>query len=148
MTQITAEEKARADRERMKSDVELEEVIRRMDKVSNNFYGNAVQVGNHAYIEFCGLMGEYEKICRTTMQAGVDFTICNRHIGVPLIAHDYQIRYLAEKFECIFGPLFENKENRQIFFKAMGWEEGESKDKEKDDDNGMENTGNAISGSH
>lgn len=148
MTQLTTEEKARADRERMKSDTELEEVIRKMDRVSNAFCGQAVQVGNHAFIEFCGLMGEYEKICRTTMQAGVDFTICNRHIGVPLIAHDYQIRYLAEKFECIFGPLLESKVNRQIFFKAMGWEEGEPDNKEKDDDHRMANAGNTVPSPH
>lgn len=122
---------ARARRERMHSDEQLQEILVKMDKVSDIYYWNAIQVGNHAFIEFCGLMGEYQKICRTTMEAGVDFTICNRHAGVPLIAHDYQIKYLAEKFECIFGPLFENKKNRQIFFKAMGWEESEPQDKEK-----------------
>lgn len=83
---------------------QLEKMIVEMRKVSNAFYRNAVTIGNHAFIEFCGLMNEYINMCSATVAAGGDFTECNVHTGKSLTIRDYQGAYLAEKFECIFGP--------------------------------------------
>lgn len=113
---------SKADRERMYTDEELDSMLKEMKDCSSHFYARAVRIGNHPFIEFCGLINEYVSMCKTTAQANVDFTICNRHVGIPLLAHDYQIKYMAEKFECIFGPVLEDAKNREIFFKAMGWD--------------------------
>ena len=86
------------------SRAELEEMIREMEAISEHFYWNAVKVRNHAFIEFCGLMNEYIQMCRDTMLAGGDFTQCNVHSGRSLSVAEHQGAYLAEKFECIFGP--------------------------------------------
>jgi len=107
--------------ERIHNDEELAEMINKMKRVSDAFYRPAANSGNHAFIEFTGLMNEYIAVCQNTMAKGRDFTACNTHVGQPLIAEEYQIRYLAEKFDCIFGPMLSVEKNREIFFKAMGW---------------------------
>ena len=100
---------------------ELRTMIRGMTAVSHDFYPAAVRVGNHAFIEFCGLMNEYIKLCQQTVKEDGDFTMGNVHTGRPLVAHDFNIRYIAEKFECIFGPTLQDPKLRAIFMEAMGW---------------------------
>lgn len=99
---------------------EQEEMLRQMKEISSAFYGPATRVGNHAFIEFCGLMNEYIQICRNTMKHEIDFTTCNKHSGVALIPADHQVDYLVEKFDCIFGSMF-NKRFRDRFIQKMGW---------------------------
>ena len=83
---------------------EQKEAVRRMRTVSDAFYGPATQTGCHAFIEFCGLMNEFIKVCETTTKSGGDFMMTNTHNDQPLVMEDYQAMYLAEKLDCIFGP--------------------------------------------
>lgn len=95
---------------------ELLSMISAMRRLSDAFYGNAVRIGNHAFIEFAGLMNEYIKMCVDTVEAGGDFTQCNVHTGQSLSIRPHQAEYLAEKFECIFGPTFRsNPEIAKVF---------------------------------
>lgn len=78
------------------------ELIATLDKMvdaKDAFYEAAVGIGHHKFIEFAGFMGEYIKICRDTMDVGVDFTVAE----VP--AYGCRIEYIAEKFNCIFARL-------------------------------------------
>lgn len=80
-----------------------ERALRRMDEAVNRFYGAAVQIGNHPFIEFAGVMAAYVKSCQRAHQSGVDFTECNRHAGSELPMESFEIEYLVEKLDCIFG---------------------------------------------
>lgn len=82
---------------------DLVELCNNMQTISDAFYYNARRHQNHAFIEFAGLMNEYIKICRDSLESGIDFTECNIHSGKPLAIQPFQAAYLAEKFECIFG---------------------------------------------
>lgn len=108
---------------------ELDMMVVKMNLISDNFYPQATRVGNHAFIEFCGLMKKYADMCSRTAAAGHDFTQANVHTGQALVAEDHDIRYLAEKFECIFGPVLEDPTNREIFFEAMGWNNEKEKNR-------------------
>lgn len=89
-----------------------------MREASTLFYNKAVGVGNHAFIEFSGLMNEYINLCFSSLQGGINFSAANRHSGKPLKMTTYQAEYLAEKFACIFGATFdENPKCREIFIK-------------------------------
>lgn len=81
---------------------ERTEIIRKMRAVSNQFYGAAVQIGNHPFIEFCGLMNEYIDNCQRANEQGIDFTQCNTHTGLDLPIPQFSINYINEKLECIF----------------------------------------------
>jgi hypothetical protein len=86
---------------------ELENVIQRMRTVSNAFYYSAVHVGNHAFIEFCGLMNEYIQVCALTLEGGHDYTETTGHgSGAGLRMEDFHRAYIAEKLECIFSTSF------------------------------------------
>jgi hypothetical protein len=85
---------------------ELHQICDQMQAVSKEFYVRATHIGNHAFIEFCGLMNEYIKACRDAIAKDVDFTQANVHTGKPLPLTDYQLDYIAEKFSCIYGESF------------------------------------------
>jgi hypothetical protein len=82
----------------------LEGVIAKMEQASHHFYGAACACGNHAFIEFTGLMNEYIKACEAAMEAGLDFTMLNKHNGEHLPFRPYFAKYLGEKLGCIYGP--------------------------------------------
>lgn len=88
---------------------ELQASITEMQQVTSAFYAGAIHTGNHAFIEFCGLMGEYIKICQTTLDQGIDFTKANIHCGQNLVFHEYNENYLKEKLECIYGTSLAKK---------------------------------------
>jgi hypothetical protein len=88
---------------------ELKEVCNKMQSVSNTFYSGAVMTGNHAFIEFCGLMNEYIKACYDSIEKDVDFTQANVHTGKALPLAPYQLDYITEKFDCIYGGSFKVK---------------------------------------
>lgn len=73
-----------------------EEAIRR-------FYGAAVHIGNHPFVEFAGVMQAYLKSCARAHEKGIDFSECNRHAGHQLPMESFELDYLAEKLDCIFG---------------------------------------------
>jgi hypothetical protein len=97
-----------------------EQILQRMQDVSNGFYAAAVRTGNHAFIEFCGFMNEYISICRDAHLAGVDFTMANVHSGRPLFdMQGYRAAYIGEKFGCIFQSSFAGKaETIEAFCRA------------------------------
>ena len=75
-----------------------------MSDASNRFYAATTRIGCHPFIEFCGLMNEYIKICHRAHADGLDFNLCSEHTGVALPMEDYEAKYLGEKLGCIFGP--------------------------------------------
>lgn len=79
------------------------EALRRMQGAVSRFYSEAVQIGNHPFIEFAGLMTAYVNSCRLAHAEGVDFTECNVHAGRVLPMESFEIAYVAEKLDCIFG---------------------------------------------
>lgn len=87
----------------MHTEAELKAILDNMRDISGRFYASAVHVGNHPFIEFCGLMNEYIECCRDAMKDGIDFTDCNTHTGRPLPINSIRMKYLNEKLECIFN---------------------------------------------
>lgn len=87
----------------------LQASITKMLSVTSAFYAGAIKIENHAFIEFCGLMAEYVKLCQVTLNSGIDFTKANIHCGQNLVFHDYNENYLKEKLECIYGTSLANK---------------------------------------
>lgn len=83
---------------------ERTEMLRKMRGVSDKFYAMAVQAGCHALIEYTGLMNEFIKVCGDAHAAGQQFPFSNTHSGVPLPFQPYNLQYLAEKLNCIYGP--------------------------------------------
>jgi hypothetical protein len=82
---------------------EREEALTRMDAVVTAFYREAVRIGNHPFVEFAGVMTAYVKSCQRAHAAGIDFTECNRHGGRQLPMEGFEVDYLTEKLDCIFG---------------------------------------------
>ena len=101
------------------TEAELDAMLSRMQTASDTFYVLAIQTGCHNFIEFCGLMNEYIKVCRQSCDAGLDFTRANVHAGGALLVHDYNMQYMAEKFACIFDTTLANPAMREIFLQAV-----------------------------
>jgi len=100
--------------------VELREMLAKMEVVSSAFYGPAAMTGVHAFIEFCGLMKEFEVICHAACEAGIDFTQANTHTNVPLPVMPCHAAYLAEKLNCIYGPaLLADERVRRTFIDVL-----------------------------
>lgn len=87
----------------MMTPAEREVALKRMDETIARFYGAAVQIGNHPFIEFAGVMTAYLKTCQRAHEAGIDFTECNRHSGSTLPMEGFEVAYLSEKLDCIFA---------------------------------------------
>lgn len=103
---------------------EMDQAIAKMEQVTRSFYGPATRTGCHAFIEFCGFMNEYIQVCRVTMESGDDFLLANTHAEQPLVMKTHHARYLAEKFDCIFGPsLRADPKVAEIFLRAILGEE-------------------------
>lgn len=82
-------------------------MIAMMRSASNAFYVGAQLTGNHAFLEFTGLMNEYISLCEQARAEGIDFTTANVHGGVHLPFKPYHLAYLNEKLECIYGVKFQ-----------------------------------------
>ncbi|KAF1003879.1 MAG: hypothetical protein GAK28_04342 [Luteibacter sp.] len=87
----------------MMTEQERASALARMDETIRRFYSSAIQIGNHPFIEFAGVMAAYLKSCQRAHEAGIDFTECNQHAGHELPMESFEITYLAEKLNCIFG---------------------------------------------
>jgi len=98
---------------------ERDEAIRKMTAVSNAFYRGAAQTGVHTFIEFCGLLNEFIKICRAASERGVDFMSTNTHTGKALPIETYQAKYVGEKVDCIYGPSFKDPEIFRAFVASL-----------------------------
>ena len=77
--------------------------ISQMQAASAVFYAQAVRIGNHPFIEFCGLMNEYIKACELAHNADIDFSDCSVHTGQQLPMRSYMVDYVNQKLECIFS---------------------------------------------
>ncbi len=86
----------------MMNKIERENAIAKMHVASSAFYRAAIQIGNHPFIEFTGLMNEYIKACEDAHKAGIDFSECNTHGETDLPLASFRIAYINEKLECIF----------------------------------------------
>lgn len=104
---------------------ELQEIIKKMEAVRVVFYAGAFEARCHPFIEFCGLMGEFIKICQNAIDAGVDFPMANTHTGKSLPMTEYNAAYLVEKLDCIFGPSIRaDPEVKRIFETLITGEAG------------------------
>lgn len=87
----------------MMSAEERELTLARMNQAVSRFYSAAVQIGNHPFIEFAGVMTAYVKSCERAHADGVDFSECTAHAGEALPMESFELDYLAEKLNCVFG---------------------------------------------
>lgn len=87
------------------------EMIARLKVSVNTFYWALFQekCGGrfHAFVEWCGLMSEHLKIVDGLIEKGIDAFDMNTHTGRRLPIPEYQLRYFAEKIECIFDGMLE-----------------------------------------
>lgn len=98
---------------------ERAEALRKMKIVADQFYRGAVQTNCHPFVEFCGLMQEYIKVCQAATDKGIDFTQANRHSGAALPIETYHAAYVGEKLGCIYGPSLSQPEVFKAFFEAL-----------------------------
>jgi len=97
---------------------ELRDAIERMRAVNTAFYRGAVNAQVHAFIEFCGMQSKFIDMCQRALDSGQDFMGINKHSGETWDVYEHDIRYLAEKFSCIYGPVFKGREElKQLFIK-------------------------------
>lgn len=99
---LSDEQSAIAAREQVYSEDERARMLVEMRSTVNAFYVSARAIGNHPFIEFAGVMGEYVNACEQAQHLGVDFTQCNTHSGMSLPLPSFMRDYIAEKLECIF----------------------------------------------
>lgn len=98
---------------------DLTDMIAKMNDVTKSFYAAATQTGCHGFIEFCGLMGEYVKMCEFSLENGIDFATANTHNERPLAAAPHQIAYIVEKLDCIFGPAIRSNPETKAAFASL-----------------------------
>jgi len=99
---------------------ELHEICTKMRRVSDAFYVGAVSTGNHPFIEFCGLMNEYIKVCQDAAEKRIPFPLLTEHTGEALPVQPHHMLYIAEKLRCIFGPIIDsNQQCREILKDAL-----------------------------
>lgn len=94
---------------------ERAEMLRKMQLVSNGFYAAVIKIGVHPFIEFCGIMNEYIKMCQNAEAQGIDFINAHAHSGLALPMRTFEAAYIGEKLGCIFGPSLQDPANRQAF---------------------------------
>ena len=70
-----------------------------LQAASNAFYNAAVRAGVHPFIEFTGLMNEWIKAARRQPERMHGSVHTGDHVQLEI----YEIRYIREKLECIFG---------------------------------------------
>jgi len=99
---------------------ERDAMLRGMRAASDRFYESAFRIGCHPFIEFCGLMNEYIKMCEQAHKAGIDFPHASAHSGLAVPMAPYEAAYLGEKIGCIYGPSLQDPANLKAFMRAAG----------------------------
>lgn len=95
---------------------EMRAMIRSMRDINSRFYAEVFHGGvPHAFIEFCGVQGEFINMCDLMLAQGIEFPLVNRHGSTQFQVHDFQAAYLGEKFGCIFKMLLPDDNSRRIF---------------------------------
>jgi len=98
---------------------ELQAITLKMRATANTVYVLLQSCQVHAFIEFNGLMQKYVDLCQRAADEGVDFSMFNTHTGTTFKVEDHDVIYLAEKFDCIFGPLFRSNPKLWKIFKEQ-----------------------------
>jgi hypothetical protein len=111
---------AKLDAVNARTPAELERMLKEMHAASDAFYWRAFSIGCHPFIEFCGLMNEYIKMCANARDAGIDFAEASAHSGRALPMQEFEAAYLGEKLGCIYGPSLQDPANRRAFMRAAG----------------------------
>jgi hypothetical protein len=102
----------------LETDREL--ILGKMQRASDTFYRLAVWSECHSFVEFTGLMNEFIKICRQSLQDGIPFEQASTHSGVALAMQPFHAAYLAEKLNCIYGmSLLAKQEVRDVFVDVL-----------------------------
>lgn len=95
-------------------------MLQKMRDLSDAYYSKATATGCHAFIEFAGLMNEFITVCSKAHNQGQDFPFANTHSGTALPFKPWNLAYLAEKLNCIYGPaLLSDKANRDAFIAEL-----------------------------
>jgi len=97
-----------------------EAMLAKMQRASDAFYFAAVRIGCHPFIEFCGLMNEYIKLCHEAHEQGIDFTQLHVHSGRPLPMKPHHGDYIGEKLGCIFGAALTDPAIGKVFLRSVG----------------------------
>lgn len=84
-----------------------------MKNISHLFYTMATQLDSHQFVELTGFMNEFIKACERAHKADIDF-VTER---VPF--KPYEMEYLAEKIDCMFGRELQDLELRKAFLRAL-----------------------------
>jgi hypothetical protein len=101
------------------SEEELLEMAQRMRLVAQYVYRPLVLTGCHPFIEFCGLMQKYVDVCERAAKQGIQFPFANEHSGMVLRVEEHDLRYLAEKLRCIFGPIIDANPKAKKMFQEL-----------------------------
>ena len=99
---------------------EMRGIIRAMREINSKFYDMCFYGGIggtcHAFIEFTGLQAKFIDMCQEALNKGIEFPFANTHTQTDLGIQLHDVAYLAEKFDCIFGPsLASDKKLRDAF---------------------------------
>ena len=98
---------------------ELQAITLKMREVANRVYPLLQSCNVHAFIEFNGLMQKYVDLCQRAADEGVDFVMFNTHNDKSFEVQEHDVVYMAEKFDCIFGPLFRKDPKLWKLFKEQ-----------------------------
>jgi len=100
---------------------ELEKSLGDAGNIKDIFYMRARATELHPFVEFAGMMSIWIDMVKTSADQMTDEQL-PFDWGRISVAKDGQVKYLAEKFDCIFGDLFRDENLRKIFLEEMGWE--------------------------
>ena len=109
--------------------VRAKDTIAELRALNEKFYWLCFNAGvgskAHAFIEFNGLMSTYINVLARAATKGIDLHLINEHSGVALPVEMHDVKYMAEKLRCIFGPVLDsNPAAREVFVKALLGEDG------------------------
>ncbi len=98
---------------------ELEVMLMKMEEASSIFYSLAQRTKVHQFLEVNGFLQELIKAYKRMQEKGKDFAT------EPLEMEPYEMAYIAEKLDCIFGEALSVPKNRDAFLEALaskgGW---------------------------
>jgi hypothetical protein len=92
--------------------------LAKMKVAVTGFYLDAQACGIHPFLEFAGFMQEYLKMLQGMLVKDIDF------MDNELRAQPYEMEYVAEKLDCIYGDAARDPKNASAFYKALaekGW---------------------------
>lgn len=92
-------------------DYDAKEALTELRQARERFYWTLfrLRVGSkqHAFIEWCGVMGEHLNMLGDALEDGHDIRELNQHGGAAVRAREYRIRYMGEKLRCILAPFID-----------------------------------------